>query len=248
MKRRRAPRRAPARAAGRVLRAAAPAGGGRRDARRVPVGRRRAREPRGAGAGGARAARVGGPRRRRQRACATRSRWARARLLATAVGDDRAGERLVDLLKELGADPAGVVRVEGRPTTRKTRVEARSQQMVRFDRETDAPLPEEAVRRLQRAIDGGAPPGGRRDPRGLRQGTADARPWCGAAMRRFAGGRRAGDRRPEGPPRGLPRRRPREAEPARGGGSSPASRCARATSSRRRWRGCAASSAAAPSS
>jgi len=78
-------------------------------------------------------------------------------LLATAVGDDRAGERLVDLLKELGADPSGVVAVEGRPTTRKTRVEARSQQMVRFDRETDAPLPDEAVRRLQRAIEAALP-------------------------------------------------------------------------------------------
>jgi rfaE bifunctional protein kinase chain/domain len=74
-------------------------------------------------------------------------------VLVTAVGDDRGGERLVDLLKELGTDPAGVIAVEGRPTTRKTRVEARSQQMVRFDRETDAPLPDEAVRRLQLALD-----------------------------------------------------------------------------------------------
>jgi D-beta-D-heptose 7-phosphate kinase/D-beta-D-heptose 1-phosphate adenosyltransferase len=73
-------------------------------------------------------------------------------LLCAAVGDDRAGERLVDLLKELGADPSGVVRVEGRPTTRKTRVEARSQQMLRFDRETDAPLPDEALRRLERIL------------------------------------------------------------------------------------------------
>jgi len=73
--------------------------------------------------------------------------------LATAIGDDASGDRLVDLLKELGSDTSGVVRVEGRPTTRKTRVEARSQQMVRFDRETDEPLPPEAVRRLQRAID-----------------------------------------------------------------------------------------------
>jgi D-beta-D-heptose 7-phosphate kinase/D-beta-D-heptose 1-phosphate adenosyltransferase len=45
------------------------------------------------------------------------------------------------------------LRVEGRPTTRKTRVEARSQQMVRFDRETDEPLPPEAVRRLHLAIE-----------------------------------------------------------------------------------------------
>jgi rfaE bifunctional protein kinase chain/domain len=73
-------------------------------------------------------------------------------LLCAAIGDDRAGERLVDLLKELGADPSGIVRVDGRPTTRKTRVEARSQQMLRFDRETDAPLPDEAIRRLDRVV------------------------------------------------------------------------------------------------
>jgi D-beta-D-heptose 7-phosphate kinase/D-beta-D-heptose 1-phosphate adenosyltransferase len=73
--------------------------------------------------------------------------------LATAIGDDASGDRLIDLLKELGADTGCVVRVEGRPTTRKTRVEARSQQMLRFDRETDLPLPKEAARRLQRKIE-----------------------------------------------------------------------------------------------
>jgi D-beta-D-heptose 7-phosphate kinase/D-beta-D-heptose 1-phosphate adenosyltransferase len=73
-------------------------------------------------------------------------------LLCAAIGDDAAGDRLVDLLKELGGDPSGLVRVEGRPTTRKTRVEARSQQMLRFDRESHDPLPDEAVRRLERLL------------------------------------------------------------------------------------------------
>jgi D-beta-D-heptose 7-phosphate kinase/D-beta-D-heptose 1-phosphate adenosyltransferase len=64
------------------------------------------------------------------------------------VGEDTAGDRIVDLLKDLGVDPAGVVRDGGRPTTRKTRVEARSQQLLRYDRETDEAIAGAAARRL----------------------------------------------------------------------------------------------------
>ncbi len=56
------------------------------------------------------------------------------------VGKDSSGDQVVDLLKDLGVDVGGLVRVEDRPTTRKTRIEARSQQMLRFDRETDDPI------------------------------------------------------------------------------------------------------------
>jgi D-beta-D-heptose 7-phosphate kinase/D-beta-D-heptose 1-phosphate adenosyltransferase len=69
------------------------------------------------------------------------------------VGDDAAGDRIVDLLKELGVDAGGVVRDASRPTTRKTRVEARSQQLLRYDRETDAAIGGAAARRLVAAID-----------------------------------------------------------------------------------------------
>jgi D-beta-D-heptose 7-phosphate kinase/D-beta-D-heptose 1-phosphate adenosyltransferase len=72
----------------------------------------------------------------------------------SVVGDDRAGQRVVELLAELGVDAKGMVVVEGRPTTRKTRVVARNQQIVRFDRETEAPLAIPAARRLVTAIDG----------------------------------------------------------------------------------------------
>jgi D-beta-D-heptose 7-phosphate kinase/D-beta-D-heptose 1-phosphate adenosyltransferase len=68
------------------------------------------------------------------------------------VGDDSAGRRLVELLKDLGVSPDGVVAVPGRPTTRKTRVIARTQQIVRYDRETDAPPPPAAHRRLLAAV------------------------------------------------------------------------------------------------
>ena len=48
------------------------------------------------------------------------------------IGSDAAGRRAVDLLKDLGVDPGGLVAVKDRPTARKTRVVARSRQVVRF--------------------------------------------------------------------------------------------------------------------
>ncbi len=74
-------------------------------------------------------------------------------VVCSVVGDDRAGDRVIDLLKDLGVDPGGVVRVADRPTTRKTRVQARSQQMLRVDRETDEPISSSASRRLLLAVD-----------------------------------------------------------------------------------------------
>ena len=74
----------------------------------------------------------------------------------SVVGDDRGGSKTADLLKNLGVDPGGLVVAEGRPTTRKTRVVARNQQIVRFDRETlEPPSPEvgsELLRNVERAL------------------------------------------------------------------------------------------------
>ncbi len=61
--------------------------------------------------------------------------------LSAVVGDDRAGQQTLGLLQDLGVDPSGIVVADDRPTTRKTRVIARSQQVVRFDREADTRLP-----------------------------------------------------------------------------------------------------------
>jgi D-beta-D-heptose 7-phosphate kinase/D-beta-D-heptose 1-phosphate adenosyltransferase len=70
----------------------------------------------------------------------------------SVVGDDAAGRRAADLLAELGVGSKGLVAAQGRPTTRKTRVIARSQQIVRFDRETEAPLPPGPGRGLLEAV------------------------------------------------------------------------------------------------
>ena len=76
---------------------------------------------------------------------------------AATVGDDSAGRRVVDLLKDHGVDPSALVQVPGRATTRKTRVEARSQQIVRFDRETLEPLSRGHARRLLASVDAALP-------------------------------------------------------------------------------------------
>lgn len=74
-----------------------------------------------------------------------------------AIGEDRAGDRVLELLGELGVDGAGIVRVPDRPTTRKTRVVARSQQIVRFDRETSEPLAAGVARRVLAAVSAALP-------------------------------------------------------------------------------------------
>ncbi len=71
----------------------------------------------------------------------------------SVVGEDDAGRRVVALLEEQGVDASRLVREPGRPTTRKTRVIARSQQVVRFDRESVDPISTRAAQGLLRAIE-----------------------------------------------------------------------------------------------
>jgi len=56
--------------------------------------------------------------------------------MVCAVGDDPAGVRVRQMLHDVGADIRSIVRVS-RQTTTKTRVLARSQQLVRYDEEED---------------------------------------------------------------------------------------------------------------
>jgi D-beta-D-heptose 7-phosphate kinase/D-beta-D-heptose 1-phosphate adenosyltransferase len=68
--------------------------------------------------------------------------------ISSVVGRDRDGDRVIALLRELGVDSGGVIRVADRPTTHKTRVVARGQQIVRVDRETDQPIAPAVIDRL----------------------------------------------------------------------------------------------------
>ncbi|MFN8644866.1 MAG: PfkB family carbohydrate kinase [Candidatus Binatia bacterium] len=54
------------------------------------------------------------------------------------VGHDAAGRELLEELRRIGADAAGVVQSRSAVTTRKTRIIAHQQQVVRLDREDEA--------------------------------------------------------------------------------------------------------------
>lgn len=71
------------------------------------------------------------------------------------VGDDDGGRVLVRALEEMGGGVGGVVTDPQRPTTTKTRVLARSQQVVRFDSEDDSDLQDPAAGALAAAVDSG---------------------------------------------------------------------------------------------
>lgn len=69
-------------------------------------------------------------------------------ILCGVVGTDRTGEEIISKLTTMGLRTDGVIREQGRPTTIKTRVVARGQQVVRFDRETRVGLKPHSIERL----------------------------------------------------------------------------------------------------
>ena len=71
--------------------------------------------------------------------------------MVCSVGPDRAGAELRDMLARVGAATDGVVTVQ-RPTTTKTRIVARAQQLVRVDEEDDAELSGADVAALADAV------------------------------------------------------------------------------------------------
>ncbi|MDX6768580.1 MAG: D-glycero-beta-D-manno-heptose-7-phosphate kinase [Elusimicrobiota bacterium] len=71
------------------------------------------------------------------------------------VGDDGAGRRLLEHFRTHGAEVEGVCADPERSTTEKSRVVAERQQVVRFDRETTAPLSHATEARLLAAVDEG---------------------------------------------------------------------------------------------
>ena len=68
------------------------------------------------------------------------------------VGDDPEGDALLGALQDRGVAPEGVVRGGGRPTTVKTRVLARHQQVVRYDREVEDDLGDELARQVSQHV------------------------------------------------------------------------------------------------
>lgn len=60
--------------------------------------------------------------------------------VCSVIGDDSTGETLQGILKAVGLSTAGIITEKGRPTTVKERVIAGSQQLIRVDSETEAPI------------------------------------------------------------------------------------------------------------
>lgn len=76
--------------------------------------------------------------------------------LVAAIGDDRRGEQLRTELATAGIRDDGVIVVADRPTTSKTRVLARNQQVVRIDEEHEAVIDgaaqDDLLHRMQRSL------------------------------------------------------------------------------------------------
>lgn len=56
-------------------------------------------------------------------------------LLCGVIGDDNTGVMLLDILESMGCSSTGMIRLNHRPTTVKTRIIGNNQQMLRVDRE-----------------------------------------------------------------------------------------------------------------
>ena len=72
------------------------------------------------------------------------------------VGDDPGAARIRAMFDDIGVDARGLVTLRDRPTTRKTRIVAHSQQVVRADWESTAPLRDDdraqVVERIRAAV------------------------------------------------------------------------------------------------
>ena len=68
--------------------------------------------------------------------------------LCGVIGRDAHADALLDESRNLGIDAAGLVVDESRPTTLKTRVVAKQQQMIRIDRESAGPIGDGVEREL----------------------------------------------------------------------------------------------------
>ncbi len=73
-------------------------------------------------------------------------------LLFSVVGKDASGELLLKLLKEQGMSVTGIIVDESRPTTVKTRITSKGQQLLRVDEEQDTYLDADLETRLTQAI------------------------------------------------------------------------------------------------
>ncbi|MEA1946325.1 MAG: D-glycero-beta-D-manno-heptose-7-phosphate kinase [Thermodesulfobacteriota bacterium] len=71
---------------------------------------------------------------------------------AGVIGSGKNGQILLNKFKELGVDTAGIVQEPGRTTTKKTRIIASHQHVLRIDRETDKAISDPTLEKITRFI------------------------------------------------------------------------------------------------
>lgn len=69
------------------------------------------------------------------------------------IGHDTMGDHLLQLIEALPSPTAGIIRLEDRPTTIKTRIVAHGQQVVRFDRESTGGVDGDGLEAIKHFID-----------------------------------------------------------------------------------------------
>lgn len=74
-------------------------------------------------------------------------------LLCGVVGNDENGERLLTILKENKISDKGIVKLNGRPTTNKTRIISHTHHLIRIDEEVDKPISGSETDKVFKAIE-----------------------------------------------------------------------------------------------
>lgn len=72
--------------------------------------------------------------------------------VASVIGADEIGKELMLMLKSLGVKTEGLVTQEGRKTSKKSRIIASNQQILRYDKESKEDVSQESVDKIIRAI------------------------------------------------------------------------------------------------
>lgn len=74
-------------------------------------------------------------------------------VLCGVVGKDPTGQEIINKIKSMGLNTEGIVQQEDRPTSVKTRIVARNQQVVRFDREMRGDISDKSMRSILKIIE-----------------------------------------------------------------------------------------------
>lgn len=74
-------------------------------------------------------------------------------LLCGVIGNDDNGERLIKILKEHKVSDHGIVKINNRPTTNKTRIISHTHHLIRIDEEVDKPIAPADTEKLFKEIE-----------------------------------------------------------------------------------------------